>query len=174
MIGPIRRAIVEEFKRYIDNSIGGQIKTFLASFNKIAVQRIVDFVLNDKNRQAFQRANQNVLRVLLDRPINELLPAADSDESLQLKEALWRVLSRTEQADIARIVGSLYGRSGDTKLGKNLLRTPFEVDLQRTESGQRIVTKSIVRLLATPEGKAAFGALEELKKQADALSEENE
>ena len=35
---------------HIDKTLGGQIKSFLSTFNKVAVSRMVDFILAPSNK----------------------------------------------------------------------------------------------------------------------------
>ena len=52
VIGPIRVQIVNEFKKNIDRVLGGQVKTFLSSFNRVALQRMLEFILSEGNKES--------------------------------------------------------------------------------------------------------------------------
>jgi len=107
IIGPLRVGIVKEFKSQLDNTLGPQVKTFLSSYNRVAVQRVTDFVLSPQNTASFRKANRNLVDSLLSRPTNTLLPSkettekakqqllegvrnANIDEAIALLEALYK------------------------------------------------------------------------------------
>merc|ERR1719229_217876 len=67
VIGPIRQTIVAEFKKSLDRVLGPQIKKFLASYNRVAVQRVIDLVVSPQNTQAFGAANRKIVESLFER-----------------------------------------------------------------------------------------------------------
>ena len=104
IIGPIRQTIMSEFKKNLDKTLGGQVKTFLSSFNRVAVQRMIDFVLSPSNRLSLQKANRNVVQSLLDRPFSSVIP--DAATTLMLRDKLWTFLRETPNAE-ATSLGTL-------------------------------------------------------------------
>ena len=105
IIGPIRQTIMSEFKKSLDKSLGGQVKLFLSSFNRVAVQRMIDFILSPSNRLSLQKANRNVVQSFLERPLSTVIP--DSNFSSMVRDQIWKVLTEVPTAE-AVSVGMYY------------------------------------------------------------------
>ena len=88
---------MSEFKKNLDKTLGGQVKTFLSSFNRIAVQRMIDFVTSPTNRLSLQKANRNVAQSLLERPFANVVPSSDTTD--MLRDRLWFVLRETPNSE---------------------------------------------------------------------------
>lgn len=114
LIGPLRQTFVKEFKKVIDTILGEQLKTFLASYNRIAVQRIVDFLLSKDNRGYLALANKNLVNTLISRPINELLPNQSTRD--QLKVSTWSALNAISEEDILKIIKTVYDNYSERSL----------------------------------------------------------
>ena len=97
IIGPMRQAIMSEFKKNLDKTLGGQVKTFLSSFNRIAVQRMIDFVTSPTNRLSLQKANRNVAQSLLERPFANVVPSSETTD--MLRDRFWFVLRETPNSE---------------------------------------------------------------------------
>ena len=166
IIGPIRLAIVSEFKKSLDRTVGEQIKSFLSSFNKIAVQRMVDFLLSPTNRQALNKANRNVVQSILNRPVSESFPLSGTSENVHLKQSLWKGITSTTVEDSVSVINSVYDRSGD-KLLSGVFLTSFDDVVNKSKHGQAMLSDNIIRFLSTEEGKLAFEALGHLKREAE-------
>jgi hypothetical protein len=101
IIGPIRQTIMSEFKKNLDKTLGGQVKTFLSSFNRVAVQRMIDFVLSPSNRLSLQKANRNLVQSLLERPIASVVP--NKETTNMLRDRLWLALRETPPSEAVSI-----------------------------------------------------------------------
>ena len=101
IIGPIRQTIMSEFKKSLDKSLGGQVKVFLSSFNRVAVQRMIDFILSPSNRISLQKANRNVVQSFLERPLSNVIP--DAKFSLMVRDQIWKALTEVPTAEAISI-----------------------------------------------------------------------
>lgn len=101
IIGPIRQTIMTEFKKNLDKTLGGQVKTFLSSFNRVAVQRMIDFILSPSNRLSLQKANRNVVQSLLERPFASVVP--NTQMTTMLRDQVWSALKETPSSESASI-----------------------------------------------------------------------
>lgn len=81
IIGPIRKQVTQQFKQQLDKSLGPLIQNFLKVYTKVAIQEAIDFVL--ANEALFSSANQNLVKNLLNRPINTLVPSKDVSDELK-------------------------------------------------------------------------------------------
>ena len=97
IIGPIRQTIMSEFKKNLDKSLGGQVKVFLSSFNRVAVQRMIDFILSPSNRISLQKANRNVVQSFLERPLSTVIP--DAKFSIMVRDQIWKALPEVPTAE---------------------------------------------------------------------------
>ena len=55
IIGPIRQQITFEFKKSLDRILGPQVKSFLGSYNRVAVEQMVSFILSKENTAALKK-----------------------------------------------------------------------------------------------------------------------
>jgi hypothetical protein len=101
IIGPIRQTIMSEFKKNLDRTLGGQVKTFLASFNRVAVQRMIDFILSPNNRLSLQKANRSLVQSLLERPFSSVIP--NTETTVMLRDRLWTALRETPTSEAVSI-----------------------------------------------------------------------
>ena len=101
IIGPIRQTIMSEFKKNLDRTLGGQVKTFLASFNRVAVQRMIDFILSPTNRLSLQKANRSLVQSLLERPFSSVIP--NKETTVMLRDRLWTALRETPTSEAVSI-----------------------------------------------------------------------
>ena len=114
VIGPIRQQIVAEFKKNIDRVLGSQVKEFLGTFNRIAVQRMISFVLSQENRQSLAKANKNLIASILRRPISSLLPSSSTSEKLKME--IWLSLKNLSEEDTTQLVDTFYDYVGNKKV----------------------------------------------------------
>lgn len=170
IIGPIRIAIVKEFKASLDKTIGGQIKVFLSSFNKVAVQRMVDFILSPQNRKSFSLANRNVLDTLLSKPLNSILPSNLSKERMgpinKFKEDFWATIRDTPISELELLADNIYNKFGAESVG-GYLDIDVERALDAIPSAEAVAKRNLLRLLQSDLGKQAFEDLRALKEAAD-------
>ena len=172
IIGPIRVAIVKEFKSSLDKTVGGQIKTFLSGFNKVAVQRMVDFILSPKNRAAFSVANRNVVDALMSKPLDSILPRDKDDRSdsnnplRKLKADLWTAIQDTPLSEIEVLLDKVY-----EKVGAESFDTAIQVDIEKTleraPTLSAVAERNLIRLLQSDVGKKAFEDLQAIYREAN-------
>lgn len=105
LIGPVRVQFVREFKKIVDAAVGEQLKTFLASYNRVALQRIIQFVLSKENKLYLAKANRGLVDNLLSRPICELFSPGST---LHLKRLLWSAVEDASEKDLLAQVETLY------------------------------------------------------------------
>jgi hypothetical protein len=114
LIGPIRQQITKELKRALDIVLGPQVKTFLASYSRVAVQRMIDFILKDENKSNFKKANANLIESLLGRRPIDLLPK--EGEVKGLRDRVWSTLKQLTPEDTTRLIDLVYEQLGDKRV----------------------------------------------------------
>jgi hypothetical protein len=115
LLGPVRKIVMTEFKSSLDKTLGGQVKAFLStSFNRIAVERMIEFFLASKNRPALLRANGAVAKSLFDRPLSSIAPGKDT--TLLLRERLWNLLRDVPPSEIITLTETMYDRVASKSL----------------------------------------------------------
>lgn len=115
LIGPIRQQITKELKRALDLVLGPQIKTFLGSYSRVAVQRMIDFVLREENRPSFRKANRALVDSVLGRGVSSLLPSSTDSANLRSKvlDYLWGL----SEDDLERALDFVYAQVGHQRVG---------------------------------------------------------
>ena len=114
VLGPIRASIVKEFKRNLDLVLGGQLKSFLASYNRVAIDRVIIYILSEDNRPMFKRGARGAAANLLKTPVSSLLP---TDETVtQLVTAARALVLDTKPEDLRPSVNFMYDLLGDKGL----------------------------------------------------------
>ena len=118
LIGPIRQSFVREFKKAIDGTVGEQLKTFLSTYNRIAIQRLIDFILSNDNRKNLAKANRNVIESIIKRPINQLIPITNTELKLKLKANIWASIITISKSpsDFYPIISTFYVTYGTRQL----------------------------------------------------------
>jgi len=107
IIGPIRQQITQGFQQQLDRSLGPLIRSFLQVYTKVAVSQAIDFILSTENQKMFASANQNLIRSLLQRPVNTLLPPSDTLDKLQ-EEAFGYIRNDVNMTDVERYLDVIY------------------------------------------------------------------
>lgn len=107
IIGPIRKQITLQFKQQLDRSLGPLIRSFLQAYTKVAIQQAIEFVLSEENQKLFSSANQNLVKSLLNRPINTLLPPSDTLDTLQ-HEVFEYLRKDINMTDVERYLDVVY------------------------------------------------------------------
>eukprot|EP01036_Dinobryon_divergens_P029227 gene29227-38295_t len=172
IIGPIRVAIVKEFKSSLDKTVGGQIKTFLSGFNKVAVQRMVDFILAPKNRAAFSTANRNVLDALMSKPLDSILPNLNDDSNnninplRKVKADLWLAIQDTPLTEIDSLLDKTYEKVGAEQFD-TAVQLDIEKTLERAPTLSAVAERNLVRLLQSDLGQKAFADLQQMYNAAN-------
>lgn len=148
LIGPIRQTFIKEFKKVIDSILGEQLKSFLASYNRIAVQRIVDFLLSKDNRGYLAQANKNLVSTLLSRPISELLPNQATRD--QLKVSLWAAVNAVSEEDILNIVKTVYDNYSDRSF------SPLTSSIASVPALKGAAADVLLQFINSPEGQESL------------------
>jgi len=154
IIGPIRQTIVKEFKNSLDKLLGPQIKIFLSTFNRVAVERMISFVLSTDNRKGLQVANKKLIENLLSRPVSSLVPNRES--SNKLKEQLWSAIKEIPIKDISNIIDILYEQVGDKSISSFI-----DVDkiLDTSSTARNILNQNINRFISSEYGNSAINII---------------
>jgi len=111
IIGPLRNKIRDDAKRNLDRTVGPLIQTFLRSYTKTAVLEAAEFVLSPSNRKVFAGANVKLVKNVLDRPLNTLIPPSDMTASL--RNDLFDYVRRVKVEDVEEYVTFCYDIVGD-------------------------------------------------------------
>jgi hypothetical protein len=148
IIGPIREGIMKEFKKQLDKTLGGQVTTFLKSFSRIGVERMIEFVLSPKNRNSLQKANRAVVASLLEKPFASIVP--DKAMALVMRDRLWLFLRESPTAESKSIVDLIYEQIGSTKIID--FADAAEL-LDAMPTARRIMQRNIGRFLDTEDGR---------------------
>ena len=106
VLGPIRQIVIKEFKTNLDKTLGVQVKSFLVSFNRVAVQRMIEFVLSPSNQKSLQKANRNVVQNILDRPFSSIIPGQSTINAV--RDRFWLLLVSTPPNELIELFDSLY------------------------------------------------------------------
>lgn len=114
ILGPIRRQIVIETKKSLDRTLGPLVQQFLGTYTKVAVLEAVEFVLSPSNRKSFGTANVKLVSSLLDRPVQSLIPSAETTD--RLKEDALDYLQRANKEEVERYVQYVYDFVGDKRV----------------------------------------------------------
>jgi hypothetical protein len=99
LIGGIKGKIEDNIPEGTGGLVEGRIKQFLGNFSGAACEKALNFVLSPEHVDDVQAVQTEVVRHLLDQPVNEYVP--DSEESEQLKQAVWAGLEeRLNEIDL--------------------------------------------------------------------------
>jgi hypothetical protein len=144
VIGPIRKRVMAAFAEEVETRLEGQIKAFLGGFSGLAVEKMIQFVLSDENREGFRTARRRLAEHLLERPVASLLP--DAATATRWRDGAWQGLRRALVADEGQALDWLYEDHGEASLeavlwepsplGKDLLARGLERFL--AEGGWRL------------------------------------
>lgn len=151
IIGAIRQAVIKEFKSNLDKTVGVQIKGFLTSFNKVAVQRMAEFVLSPQNKPAFKSANKNIAAFIINRNINTMIPHS-GETNRKLKDMLWRLFSESKQQDINKLIDFIYDKFGDKSLASLALGSYDDV-MSASPTLKNMANRNLEFFLRSEEGR---------------------
>jgi hypothetical protein len=146
-LGPIRQVVLKEFKNQLDRTLGPQIKTFLAGFNRIAVQRMIEFVLSPTNRASLQKAQRSVVQSLFDRPFGSVMPGKDTSDVI--RDRVWAALIEAPNTELVALTEALYG-----KVASNTPQDFADVEelLDVAPTLRVVIEKNVGRFLDTEDG----------------------
>ena len=147
VLGPVRKVVINEFKNQLDKTVGQQVKSFLSSFNRIAVQRMIEYLLNPKNRGSLQKANRAVAQSLFDRPLSSLSPGIET--TLILRERIWSVIINAPPSEIVLLFDSMYDRVSTKTLDDF---GDAQQLLDAVPTARKVLEDNIARFFDTTEG----------------------
>jgi len=119
VLGPIRNKIRDDLKKQLDRTLGPSLRNFLKSYTNVAIGRASGFVLSDQNRKAFGKANARLLRSILDRPLQDLLPESSDPSIVKLRTEFFdylRQLGNADSSDLEDYATLVYDLIGDKSL----------------------------------------------------------
>lgn len=102
------------FNQNLDLVLGSQVKQFLSTFNRVAVQRMISFILSQENRQSLSKANKNLVQSILTRPLNSLIPASSVTD--RIRSELWAAVRDIPIDESKKNVDFLYDFIGTKTL----------------------------------------------------------
>lgn len=84
ILGPLRQQVIDGFRREVDRALGAQIDGFLGRYTRLAAeQTLLPFLTAEANRATLAQSARQLARYVLDRRVSELLPPAETAESLR-------------------------------------------------------------------------------------------
>jgi len=148
IIGPIRQQIVKEFKKNLDVALGSQVKGFLASFNRVAVQRMVTFILSPENTKSFSKANRGLVENIISRPTSSFFP--DQDLSIKFIQDSWLLFYKIDKKDVKEILDIVYSAVEDKTVSDYIDIDEF---LKSSPTALNVVSRLTDEFLNSPEGR---------------------
>lgn len=148
VLGPIRQVVLKEFKNQLDRTLGPQVKTFLSGgFNRIAVQRMIEFILSPTNRASLQKAQRSVVQSLFERPLGSIMPGEDTSDIV--RDRVWAALVQAPNTELVALTEALYG-----KVASNTVQDFADVEdlLEVSPTLKRIFEVNVGRFLDTEDG----------------------
>ena len=149
VLGPVRKIVITEFKAQLDKTVGGQVKGFLSTFNRIAVERMIEYILSPKNRPMLQKANRAVAQSLLERPFSSIGP--DHATALVVRDRLWELVRAAPPSEFVALFNAMYERLEDKTL-QDFGDVQRVIDAAPT--ARKILEDNVARFLETPDGVA--------------------
>jgi len=120
VLGPIRNRIRDDLKKQLDRTLGPSLRNFLKGYTNVAIGRASGFVLSDKNRKAFGKANARLLQSILDRPLKDLLPESSNPSIVKLRieffDYLRQLGNNEDSSDLEDYATLMYDLIGDNSL----------------------------------------------------------
>jgi len=162
IIGPIRVQIMKELKTQLDRTLGNQVQSFLSNFNKVAVTRMIEFVLSDENREQFSKANRKLVDSIISRSIGDLLASEASTQ--KLRENVFEFLTTSNEEETKAAVDEVYTFLGHRKLGD-------VVDVHEVVSQTPSMRRALARLLDQYEASKQSENEKERDTERDGVSE---
>lgn len=114
VIGAIRKKILSTVADEIERRLEGQIKGFLGGFSGIAVERMILFIFRQENRAGFSSAQRQLMNHVLARPLNTLLPDAETMRSV--RDWVWASLPEAALKNEREIIEFVFEVQGEEPL----------------------------------------------------------
>jgi hypothetical protein len=166
VIGPIKSVIDREFKKSLDRTVGGQIKAFLATFNKTAVQRMAEFLLSPANRAALRKANRKAAENALSRPVSELFTLSPRQSEL-IKQETWDAICAVPDTEVAAFVAEVID-AGDKVLRRKIVgKVNITEAISRAPTLQRIIGRSVQGFLSDPRSQKVLSMMRQVRREGD-------
>jgi len=124
VIGPIRQEVNKALRDALDSSLGPQVKEFLGTQSRPAVEQMIQFILDEKNSKSFSRSAKRLAEYVMSRPVNSLMPS--SDTSIRLRDELWeglRDVVGTVQSQ-NDLLDTFFDKLGDREVGSVIPEFP--------------------------------------------------
>lgn len=148
VIGPIRKKLMAVVSEEVEQRLEAKIKSFLGGFSGMAVERMIQFVLSEENREGFKKARRRLGEHLLDRPVASLVPAPDT--TARARDQLWEGLRRSALRDEEGWLDELYQLHGEEPLA----RWMWEL----TPRVRQALATPLQRFLESEHGRAWLGS----------------
>ena len=114
VIGSIRKKILATVSDEIERRLESQIKSFLGGSSGMAVESVIQFIFRDENRADFRAAQRQLMKHVLARPLNTLLPDAGMMGSM--RDAVWASLPEAALKNEREIIDLAFEVAGEEPL----------------------------------------------------------
>ena len=155
IIGPMRMQINNALRKSLDLTLGRQIKSFLGQYNRVAIQKVVDYALSKENRSKFAGANKALVASLLSRPVSSYIPSIEDVGKLKL-QAWTALVEGLGQNETASILDQLYKAFGDDKIS-DFVSVDALLDVSPTL--RELLERNLNSLIASEQGRALIASL---------------
>jgi len=150
VIGPMRMQINNALKKSLDLTLGRQIKQFLVQYNRLAIQKVIDYALSKENRSKFAVANRSLVASLLSRPVSSYIPSTEDVGKLKLRA--WKALVEgLGQSETASILDQFYKAFGDDKISDFV---SVDALLEVSPTLRELLETNLERLISSEQGRA--------------------
>jgi hypothetical protein len=142
-------------RKSLDLTLGRQIKAFLGQYNRVAIQKVVDYALSKENRSKFAGANKALVASLLSRPVSSYIPSIEEVGKLKL-QAWTALVEGLGQNETASILDQLYKAFGDDKIS-DFVSVDALLDVSPTL--RELLERNLNSLIASEQGRALIASL---------------
>mmetsp|Transcript_3112 Transcript_3112/g.5027 ORF Transcript_3112/g.5027 Transcript_3112/m.5027 type:complete len:161 (-) Transcript_3112:83-565(-) len=113
----MRKEVNKALKETLDQTLGSQIKDFLGTQSRPAVEQMIQFILSEDNKKSFGSSGRRLADFIMTRPVSSLMPSEDSmgtirDEGFLVFREVFGTIA--EQDDL---LDSFFERFGDEQFG---------------------------------------------------------
>lgn len=124
IIGAVRQQVNLALKATLDQTLGGQIKDFLGTNSRPAVEQMISFILEDSNKLQFGKSARRAVDYVLSRPVNSLLPSKELSNSL--RDEVWATIRQSAGtlSDEEAFFEAFFDKMGDREIGEFLPDVP--------------------------------------------------
>jgi len=124
VIGPVRKQVNAALKEALDQTLGGQIKDFLGTQSRPAVEQMITFILSEDNKKGFGRSGRRAAEYILSRPVNSLMPGWETSD--EIRDQVWSAVRQSAGtlSDEEAFLDTFFERLGPRSLGEFLPDIP--------------------------------------------------